>query len=59
MTTADTDPPLPESFTLDEALAAGMTIEQVRYRLDCGRWETVGRGAYRRIDWAGSDVDQF
>lgn len=58
-TSPDLDPTLPEFFTLDQALVAGLTAEQVRYRLESGRWEHVGRGAYRRTDWADEENDHF
>lgn len=53
------DPDLPEAFTLAEALASGLTIDQIRFRVESGRWETVGRGAYRRTDWASGEADRF
>ncbi len=34
-------------FTYNEALACGLTPDAIRHRVRTGRWERVGRGAYR------------
>jgi very-short-patch-repair endonuclease len=55
----DVDPPLPTPFTIAQAIAAGLTVDQVRYRVRSGRWESLGRGEFRRAGWAASDLDDF
>lgn len=45
---ATADPSLPHIITVDTALAAGLTKDQVRQRVRSGRWTRVARGAYVR-----------
>lgn len=42
------DPPLPPVVTRAEALAAGLTRDQIRQRVRVGRWRTVAHGVYDR-----------
>jgi very-short-patch-repair endonuclease len=44
---ADPDPPLPAIVTMDMALAAGLTPDQVRHRVRSRRWIRLARGVYR------------
>ena len=34
-------------ITLDDALACGLTLDQVQWRVETGRWERLVRGVYR------------
>ena len=43
---ADPDPPLPDVFTSQHALAAGLTKGQIRQRVRGGRWRVLARGVY-------------
>jgi very-short-patch-repair endonuclease len=43
---ADPDPPLPTAFNAQQALAAGLTRDQIRQRVRNGKWICVGRGHY-------------
>lgn len=43
---ADPDPALPPLALLEQAQAAGMTVDQVRQRVRSGSWVRVARGAY-------------
>jgi very-short-patch-repair endonuclease len=53
------DPALPVVFTLQQARAAGLTTNQVRYRVACGRWTRLSRDTYRRTDWLPDGLDRF
>lgn len=44
---ASADPPLPVIVSTRQALAAGLTPDQVRQRVRSGRWVRIGRGVYR------------
>lgn len=57
---AEPDPPLPELLTIELAVAAGMTRDQVRQRVRSGAWTTVGRGVYLRSSGSGTaDLTEF
>lgn len=43
---ADPDPPLPPVFTASDALAGGLSRDQIRQRLRSGRWVRVAPGIY-------------
>jgi hypothetical protein len=50
------DPPLPAVITLDEALRAGLSVQQVRGRVATGRWRPLRRGAYVTASaWEAAD----
>lgn len=53
------DPHLPVVFTLQQARAAGITADQVRYRVSSGRWERLSRDTYRRVEWLPDGLDRF
>jgi hypothetical protein len=53
------DPALPVVFTLQQARAAGLTTDQVRYRVARGRWTRLSRDTYRRTDWLPDGLDRF
>ena len=44
---APPDPPLPAVVTISDAIAAGLTEDQVRQRVRSGRWSRLARGVYR------------
>jgi hypothetical protein len=45
------DPPLPPVVTRAEAIAAGLTRDQIRQRVRSGRWRALAHGVYdRRVD---------
>ena len=48
---------MPILFTAGDALAAGLTRDQIRHRLRAGSWQALGRGTYRRANWMPSDID--
>ena len=50
---------LPEIFTMSEAVAAGMTADQVRQRVRSGRWAALGSGTYSRSLPPADDLDPF
>lgn len=50
------DPQLPSVITFATALGAGMTRQQVRRRVDSGRWRRLHRGVYcRTAEWEAAD----
>jgi hypothetical protein len=53
------DPDLPVVFSLRQALDAGLTPDQVRYRVACGRWVRLARDTYRRAAWLPDGFDRF
>lgn len=53
------DPDLPVVFTLQQARAVGLTADQVRYRVDSGRWARLSRDTYRRVDWLPAGLDGY
>jgi hypothetical protein len=53
------DPDLPVVFTLQQARAAGLSVDQVRHRVDSGRWTRLSRDTYRRADWLPDGLDRF
>lgn len=53
------DPDLATVFTLRQARAAGLSIDQVRHRVDSGRWTRLARGTFRRTDWLPDGLDRF
>jgi hypothetical protein len=53
------DPDLPVVFTLHQARAAGLTTDQVRYRVASGRWTRLSRDTYRRSGWLPAGLDRF
>jgi hypothetical protein len=55
---ADPDPVLPILSLAGEALAAGLTRDQVRHRVDSERWERVSRGAYVTDARATANLDR-
>jgi very-short-patch-repair endonuclease len=52
---ADPDPPLAAIVTMDMALGAGLTPDQVRQRVRSGRWFRLARGVYRTRPADASD----
>lgn len=53
------DPDLPVVITRESALAAGLTDDQIAYRIATGRWERIAQGYYRRADWAPDLLDSY
>lgn len=51
------DPDLPVVFSAARARAAGLTSGQIRHRVRSGRWTPIGRGHYRRSNWAAQEPD--
>ncbi len=57
---AEPDPPLPALLTIELAVTAGLTRDQVRQRVRSGAWTTVGRGVYLRSSGSeAADLDEF
>lgn len=54
---ADPDPPLAAIVSMDMALAAGLTPDQVRQRVRSGRWTRLARGVYRTRSLANVSDD--
>lgn len=52
-------PDLPVVFTLQQARAAGLSADQVRYRVESGTWARLSRDTYRRVDWLPAGLDHF
>jgi hypothetical protein len=52
------DPILPILALATDALASGLTRDQVRYRVDSSRWQRVARGAYVTDERATSSLDE-
>ena len=54
------DPPeLGVAVSLDDALRAGLSRAQVRHRLQTGRWESIGRGRYLRVEALAGIDDEW
>lgn len=53
------DPSLPTVISPAAARAAGLSIDQVRYRLDAERWNRVTWGAYRSALALSDGLDSF